>query len=475
MQKISPQPGPQELFLSSSADIVIYGGSAGGGKTYGLLLESLRHIDVKGFGAVIFRRTSPQIRNEGGLWDTSEELFPHVGGTPKESVLMWDFDQFGTSVKFAHLEHEKNKLDYQGAQIPLIEFDELTHFTQSQFFYMLSRNRSTCGVKPYIRATTNPDADSWLVVGGSGWGSGLISWWINEDGFPITDRSGVIRWFIRVNDELIWADSPEEIIQKHPESIPKSLTFIEAKLKDNIILEEKDPGYRANLMALPRVERERLLGGNWKVRPAAGMYFRREWFEIVERTPTGYGLRNWDLAATEPTSNNPSPDWTAGLKLVEREGTTYISDLRHVQKKPAGVEKLVVHTASVDGAETEISMEQEPGSSGKITIDHYARLLKGHMFSGVPSTKAKELRAGPVSSAAENGLIKVVRADWNEKLFDELESFPEGEHDDIVDALSGAFNKLAEKAKGNYAGFTVPAAPRRIPGYGSLSGKIPGL
>jgi len=447
MQKIRPQPGPQELFLSSSADIVIYGGSAGGGKTYGLLLESLRHIDVKGFGAVIFRRTSPQIRNEGGLWDTSEELFTHAGGTPKESVLMWDFDRPGTSIKFAHLEHEKNKLDYQGAQIPLIEFDELTHFTQSQFFYMLSRNRSTCGIKPYIRATTNPDADSWLVVGGNGWGSGLISWWIDEDGFPIQERSGVIRWFIRVNDELRWGDTPEEIIQKHPESIPKSLTFIEAKLKDNIILEEKDPGYRANLMALPRVERERLLGGNWKVRPAAGMYFRREWFEIVDTIPKlGKAIRSWDIAATEVTTENQNPDWTAGLRLFETSQYTYVTDLRHVRRKPAGVEELITHTASVDGVDTSITIEQEPGSSGKITVDHYARLLKGYTFHGIPSTKAKELRAGPVSAAAENGLIKVLRGDWNNVFLDELEAFPtEDVHDDIVDAFSGSYNALNSK------------------------------
>lgn len=443
IQKIRPQAGPQELFLSSPADIVFYGGSAGGGKTYALLLESLRHIDVKGFGAVIFRRTSPQIRNEGGMWDTSEELFTHAGGVPKESVLMWDFELAGTSIKFAHLEHEKNKLDYQGSQIALIEFDELTHFTQSQFFYMLSRNRSTCGVKPYIRATTNPNADSWVA--------NFISWWIDDDGYPIAARSGIIRWFVRINDELIWADTSEELIKNFPDARPKSFTFIQAKLEDNQILEEMDPGYRSNLMALPRVERERLLGGNWKVRPAAGMYFRREWFEIVDTIPkAGKALRNWDIAATEATAENTDPDWTAGLRLVETPQYTYVTDVRHVRRKPAGVEEIITHTASVDGSDTSITIEQEPGSSGKITVDHYAKLLKGYTFHGVPSTKKKELRAGPVSAACENGLIKVLRADWNNVFFDELEAFPtDGVHDDIVDALSGAYNSLNSKTDPN--------------------------
>lgn len=435
---IKPQSGPQTEFLSSPADIVIFGGSAGGGKTYGLLLEPLRHIDKAGFNAVIFRRTSVQVRSAGGLWDTSETIYPHIGGIPKQSVLQWGFKN-KTSVKFAHLEYDKTVLDWQGSQIALICFDELTHFSEKQFFYMLSRNRSTCGVKPYIRATTNPDADSWV--------SKLISWWIDEDGFPIPNRSGVIRWFIRINDELVWADSAKELTDQHPASIPKSLTFIPAKLSDNVILEDKDPGYRANLMALGRVERERLLEGNWKVRPSAGMYFRREWFEIVNNAPSDNAVRNWDLAATEPTTTRPDPDWTTGVKLVNMGDMLCVADVRHVQRKPAGVQNLIMHTASVDGKDTKITMEQEPGSSGKITIDYYARLLKGYNFKGIPSTKSKELRAGPVSAAAENGLIKVVRADWNDAFFDELEAFPEGAHDDIVDALSGAHNVITTQPK----------------------------
>lgn len=431
--KIFPQNGPQTAFLSSPADIVVFGGSAGSGKSYGLLLEPLRHINTVGFNAVIFRRTSVQVRSAGGLWDTSETIYPYIGGIPKQSVLQWVF-KTNTSVKFAHLEYDKTVLDWQGSQIALICFDELTHFSEKQFFYMLSRNRSTCGVKPYIRATTNPNADSWVAK--------LISWWIDDEGSPIQDRSGVIRWFIRINDELVWADTANELTDRHPAAIPKSLTFIPAKLSDNKILEEKDPGYRANLMALGRVERERLLEGNWKVRPSAGMYFRREWFEIVDNAPAGKSMRNWDIAASEPTTSYPDPDWTAGVKLTESNGITYVADVRHARHKPAGVEKLVSHTASVDGRETTITMEQEPGSSGKITIDHYARILKGYRFKGIPSTNAKVVRAGPVSAASENGLIKVVRADWNEVFFDELEAFPEGAHDDLCDAFSGGFNAI---------------------------------
>ena len=146
---LRPQKGPQEDFLASTADIAIFGGGAGGGKTYGLLLEPLRHIHNSAFGSVVFRRNTTQIRNEGGLWDESQEIYPYVGAVGAESRLDWKFPS-GAKLKFAHLEYEKTVFNYQGSQIPLIIFDELTHFTKKQFWYMFSRNRSTCGVRPYV-------------------------------------------------------------------------------------------------------------------------------------------------------------------------------------------------------------------------------------------------------------------------------------------------------------------------------------
>jgi hypothetical protein len=76
-------------------------------------------------------------------------------------------------IKFSHLQLATTVYDWQGAQITLICFDKLTHFTAHQFFYMASRNRSNCGVKPYIRATCNPDADSWVAE--------FLAWWIDQE------------------------------------------------------------------------------------------------------------------------------------------------------------------------------------------------------------------------------------------------------------------------------------------------------
>lgn len=433
MPKIMPQKGPQETFLSSNADIVIYGGAAGGGKTYALLMECLRHRNANGFSAVIFRRNSTQVRNPGGLWDTSFELFTKVGGTPKETTLEWDFKGNGR-VKFAHLEHDKTRFDWQGSQIPLIGFDELTHFSWSQFVYMLSRNRSTCGVKPYIRATTNPDTDSWVRQ--------FIAWWIDEaSGYPIPSRSGKIRWFFIQNDETIWGSSREELLEKDPNCLPKSVSFVASTVHDNKILLEKDPGYLANLKALPRFEREQLLMGNWNIRPSAGMFFQRCFFEVVKAIPKGgtKAVRYWDRAATKKTENN-DPDYTVGIKLEkDKNNILYVTDLIRIQDSPLGVQTAVKNTASQDGHSVRIGIEQDPGQAGVSEADYLVRMLQGYSVKTVKATKDKVTRALPVSSQAEAGNIKILQAPWNEAFLRELENFPEGSHDDIVDALSGAF------------------------------------
>lgn len=433
---IRPQPGPQETFLGSSADIAIYGGAAGGGKTWALLMEPLRHIANPGFGAVFFRRSTVQVRNEGGLWDESEKLYPIIGATPREHVLSWEFPT-GATVSFAHLEHDKTVLNWQGSQIPLICFDELTHFSQKQFWYMVSRNRSMCGVRPYIRATCNPDADSWVAE--------FIAWWIDQEtGLPITERAGVVRWFVRINDALVWADDPAELEEKHPGIPPKSATFIPAKLTDNAALMAADPGYMANLLALPKVERERLLGGNWKIRAAAGLLFKRSWVTVVDAAPIDLRMiRGWDLAGTPKVEGN-DPDWTAGTKIgVSRSTGRYIV-LHHVRDRdtPHKVEALIANTASQDGHDVEVSLPQDPGQAGKAQVATLIKMLAGYTARSSPETGDKATRFGPFSAQCEAGNVDVLRGAWNEEWFVNLESFPDAAHDDDADSTARAFNTL---------------------------------
>lgn len=437
---IRPQEGPQQEFLASLADIAIYGGSAGGGKTYGLILECLRHVHVKDYSCVVFRRESTQVRNPGGLWDTSENLYPFLGGVPCNTNLEWKFPA-GSKIKFAHMEHEKNRFSWQGSQICLIGFDELTHFTWNQFVYMLSRNRSTIDVKPYIRATTNPDPDSWVRK--------FIDWWIDDEtGYAIPERSGKIRWFVVNNNETHWALTKEELLDKFPEIQPKSVTFILSNVYDNKILLENDPGYVGNLQALPKYEREQLLNGNWNIRATAGMFFKRNYFEVVRAVPKGTNnrvVRYWDRASTKATGSN-DPDYTVGLKLEkDKDGIFYVTDVVRVRESPLGVLKTIQNTASLDGPRVKIVIEQDPGQAGVSEADYLVRNLAGYQVSVNKVTKDKITRAKPVSSQAEAGNIKILQARWNDEFFSELENFPESGHDDQVDAFSGAFNMLAKK------------------------------
>lgn len=435
---ICPQPGPQTEFCSTIADVALFGGAAGGGKSFGLLLDPLYDVNNPKFGAVCFRRNTVQVKNQGGLWDESYTLYSPLGAHPREHLLEWEF-QSGMRVKFAHLENEHTVYDWQGAQIPWIGFDELVHFTAKQFWYMFSRNRSMSGVPGRIRATCNPDCDSWVRE--------LVDWWIGPDGFPIKERSGKLRWFIRQNDELIWADTKKELVQKFGEEcLPQSFTFIPSKIHDNKILMGKDPSYLAKLKGLSRVDRERLLDGNWNVRASAGSIFRKEWFPVVDAIPSGWirMVRYWDRAASRVSEVNRDPDWTRGLKLYKYpNGSFVVVDLKSIRGSPGEVEQLVKNTASHDSYVCPVVGEQDPGSAGVADAQNFVRMLAGFNVETRKVSNDKVTRAKPVSAQAEAGNIRVLRSSWSDVFFTELENFPDGGHDDIVDALSGAFNELA--------------------------------
>lgn len=440
MQEIRPQPGPQEQFLSTPADIAIYGGAAGGGKSWAVLFEPLRYLTtVAEFSALFLRRNTTQIRNPGGLWDESMKLYPLTGGHPVNHTLEWKWP-VGGKIKMSHLEHETSVLDWQGSQIPLIIFDELTHFSKTQFFYMMSRNRSMCGVKPYIRATCNPDADSWVAE--------FISWWIDQKtGLPIPANAGKLRWMIRQNDSIIWANTREELTDKYGvDCMPKSVTFIPAKLEDNKALMEADPSYMANLKALSYVERERLLGGNWKVRPAAGLYFRRSDATKIVARPTDIiaTVRKWDLAATEPSETNPDPDWTVGAKMAKLASGRYvILSIIRVRERAHKVRDLVKRTAMADGRDVRIALSQDPGQAGKEQASSYVSMLAGYTATVTKESGDKVQRAEPFAAQWQANNVDYIDADWNEDMLGELEAFPTpSAHDDQVDALSGAFLAL---------------------------------
>lgn len=427
-------------------------------------MEPVRHLKNPRFGAVIFRQTYKQIRDEGGLWDESQEIYGNLAGIsarPYPQSCVWQFDT-GARISFSYLHYDEDVNNYKGAQIPYIGFDQLEDHSEKQFFYMLSRNRSLCGVIPYVRATCNPKPDSWL--------SKILQWWWDpETGYAIPERSGIIRYFFRTPEGTVsWGDSKKEIIQRHyeifsalsqstgfpPETFVKSFTFIAANVYDNKILLKNNPQYLANLMSLDFVTREQLLHGNWKVRPEAGKVFNRAWFGIVPATPAGGIIcRFWDFAATEKKMAKDDPDFTAGVKIKFINGIWFVMDCVAFQEGPVETDKRFINTIEQDVAEARregatylARWEVEPGSSGKRENVRLMQMVATIVAdaAGIRPTGSKIERARGLAAQAEPGNVKLVDGDWNEQWLTHMHHQPDWPHHDIMDGSSGAHNSIID-------------------------------
>ena len=436
-------------------------------------------------------------------------LLPLIGARPKKTPKPSFIFPSGAKVVFDHLERYNDCLSYQGSQIPFIGFDELTHFDEDVFWYMFSRNRSDSGVPGYIRATTNPDPDSWVRT--------FIDWWIGKDGLAIPERSGKIRWFIRVNGEVVWGDSRMDLLRhqffgeitavdkshgfadelftvdekdnkiKIPivpgkEGVlyvttqtrqfyqwhegeyrdllpPKSVTFICSTLQDNAILMKNDPSYLANLKALPLVEQERLLGGNWNIRPAAGMYYPRNKVNLIDDIPTDLVrvVRAWDLAGTEDKKNNnpeDGPAYTAGVLIGKRKnGRIVILDVINKRMNSSDVRSTVLNTARADRAAYKsryrIRMNQDPGQAGVDQKEQYIKLLSGFSVNIERESGSKEVRAEPLSAQWIIGNVDVLNRVWTNEYLNQLDGFPDRKFKDMADASATGFMELEKMNVGS--------------------------
>lgn len=451
--EVRPQRGPQEQFLACRADIALMGGSVYGGKTWALTFQPTAHVQLPGFSCVTFRRTKPDIRNPGSLWDESMKMYPLLNAGPREQYLDWTFPS-GAVVKFDGLQHETDVLSWKSSQIALLQFDQVEEFTEHQFWYMQSRNRSGCGIRPYTRGSCNALADTWLAD--------FIQWWWDpETGYAIRERSGMARWCLRVHDEIQWAsvtcrgDAPAgEFAAAHMRAtaelegqfpglgrFAKSFCFVRASLADNRIGTEADPDYEGRVRLLSLVEQERLLGGNWKIRAAAGLVFDRAWFDIVDAVPARVKgrVRYWDKAATAGGG-----DWTVGTRLSwGLDGTFYVEDVERGQWATHARESLIKQKAQTDPPGTVVGEEQEPGSGGKDSAVLTIQSLAGYPIVADRPTGQLVQRAQPLSAQAGVRNVKLVRGPWNEAWLREMHAFPtKGIADDQVASAAGAFKRL---------------------------------
>lgn len=457
---LKPNDGQQTKFLASEADIKVFGGGAGGGKSRGLLLDMARYRKVPNFGAVIFRKSFPEITMPGGLAEDSYNVFGELGGVDRKGGIEWSWPRYNSSVTFAHFQHAAKKTRLGGSQMCGIGLDEAPLFEEEIFWFLFSRNRSLCGVRPFMDLTCNPAPDTYVAD--------LVSWWIGEDGFPIPERDGHLRWFVRDNSgDLLWEndvlDLPKEFAyDKKGRCVARSLTFIRSRLEDNPILDDGDPGYRANLMAMPLYERSLLLDGNWKVKRSRGMRFKRHWFEVIQYAPPCKEVvRYWDRASTDEVpqgaikKGSRDADYTAGVKLGrDEDGILYVMDVQRFRGSPKKVLDALRNIATQDLSpdHTQLWCEQDPGQAGVVERYNLSKDLQEYGVRFVSPSGSKWVRSAPASAAAENGRIKIVQGPWNKMFLDELDAFVDestisvtsGYHDDMVDAFTGAYGRFPQ-------------------------------
>ena len=421
-----PNPGPQTKFMQSNAYEVLYGGAAGGGKSEALLVEALRYVHVAGYKAILFRRTYPEL--EESLIERSHEIYPRLGGQYRVHQKQWRFPS-GATISFGHMEGKRDYLRYQSAEFAYIGFDELTSFEEAQYLYLFSRARSTAGVPVRVRAATNP--------------GGVGHDWVKAR-FIDKLRPYTVRWFKRISD----VDTP--VSRSTPGALSRQ--FIPATVHDNPKLMEADPLYVERLRALPLVERERLLLGNWDITPK-GNVFQAGWFRVIKGEPKegeneGQPLRwirCWDLAVSTKTS----ADYTASARVaLAMDGTLYIADvmrfraewpetrrriLATVQREPGvtvAVEKVAFQLAAIQ------ELRREPEMAGVALVE-------------VVPDRDKLSRAYVWSSRAEAGKVALVDGPWVPMFINECVAFSgDGTtHDDMVDAVSGAVSLLARRRR----------------------------
>lgn len=425
---------------------LLYGGEAGGGKSALITALPIRWAHLPGFSALTLRREYKQTKQ---LRKYSRQLYRKVfpGLEPvKSEGYTWAFPA-GGEASYGHCEHEDDYEKYDGEEIHLLCLDELTHFTRTQYLALSARVRSSDSRLPtLIRATTNPGGEGhdWVF---ERWGAWLNPEFMAEGLAPRFDEDGAKLppakpgevWWVKTID-----DGTEVYSREHsPGSL--SRTFIPARLTENPYIKAE---YRDQLNQLDAVRRAQLRDGNWLIKPAPGLYFKREWVEFRDEAPAGVRwLRNWDLAATEKKTKGDNPDWTAGVKIGKLGSKIIIGHALRRRSSPGDVARLIRATAELDGHACSIGFPQDPGQAGKSQVDQYVQLLEGYTVLAETETGDKVTRFGPFSTQAEHGNVIIIRGPWNEEFIAELEAFPsQGVHDDYVDGTSGGYRRLTSGA-----------------------------
>lgn len=431
----TPHP-KQAAFLLLDQQEAFYGGAAGPGKSSGLLMGALQYVDQPDYAALIIRRSFKQLSLPGALMSRSHEWLSatdarwSAGTSTINGRLVpaksWIFPS-GATLTFAHLGRDReSRRQFESAEFQYIGIDELTAFDEDEYRFMKTRLRRLAGstIPVRMRSASNP--------GGRG-----HAWVKRTFVDPLTRETGAI--------------------------------YIPATYRDNPSLDVDE--YLAMLQSQHPVTWKRLVEGDWDAGSTGELFQPRVWYGdepelLLDRAPEGFvsGVRYWDTAAAEPTTDNPDPDYTVGLKMTKQpDGLWTIEHIARWRYTAGRSEKQMGAIAAEDDGRIVQWVEQTPGV-GKAYADHLRNddvfpvgvRVKADPVTGV----SKAVRWVPLAAAMEKHRVRVVKGPYLTGFFDELEACSEdtntsGPHDDQADAGAGAFSKL-QTVKAETSGGPVP-------------------
>jgi hypothetical protein len=290
----------------------MYGGACGGGKSDAILMAALMYALIKGYSAIIFRKTFTDLSMKGALIERSHEWLDDTDAKWDNVQHCWNFPS-GAKLQFAYLEHIGDEKRYKSAEFHFVGFDQVEEIPEEQYKFLFSRARRLKNSYIPIRvwSTANPDGLPW------------------------------------VKQRFLTEHNPDR-------------AFIPAKLSDNPALDQED--YIKSLDNLDPIHREQLLNGNWDVTPG-GKLLQRSWFtnnlvDLKDVPLDSPRLRMWDIAATAPAKGK-DPDWTVGTLCTLKNGDFYIIDVVRFRKSPNQTRSTMKETVDSDELTVTHCMEEE--------------------------------------------------------------------------------------------------------------------
>lgn len=448
--KFAPTSYKQAVFLNADEDFIVYGGSRGSGKTFMSLLRMARWIDDPNFVGYVIRKHGSELKRAGGAFEEASKIFkalrPDCEITTQPMKIKFRNGintEFGASISFVGLDGSEGKNAIQGIQISAAMVDEATHLTADEIWWIVTCLRTSAKMKPHIYLTCNPDPDSFLSKMVEPYLYPLHTYVDGElvEGRPHPLMNCKVRYFIKVGDDLLWAESEEELKEKHPEYFfegseitPQSFRFIGATCHDNPVMLKNNPTYISKLKNQDRITVERMYYGNWFARAVGTGFVQRDWFEVIPKIDkkVKYRVRAWDIAATQKSEKNPDPDYTASVLIARTIDDEYvIEDVFQERISIMNVLETIARVAKDDQQYCDTLVKtyipQDPNAQAEFTARTWVRELAskgvGVQLIKTAGAKSKAQRFLPFAAVAEVGLIKVLKADWNDKYFSELERF----------------------------------------------------